>query len=112
MSERYNCPNCGAPIGYSPRCQYCGTLLNWIPVTVEFVAQPMNAKKLVAQRIIDEEDIRLLGEEQADRCAKDSLAMMFAKKIPDFWDLQVLDHPITTGKDYRATVYICAKEAK
>ena len=112
MSERYNCPNCGAPIGYAPRCQYCGTLLNWIPVTVEFIAQPMNVKKLVARRIVDKEDVRRLGEEYADRCAKESLAMMFAKKVPDVWDLQIIDNPVFEGKDYFATVYVCAKETQ
>jgi hypothetical protein len=29
--EGYNCPNCGAPIGYTDKCDYCGTLLDWHP---------------------------------------------------------------------------------
>ena len=25
MSNQLNCPNCGAPLGLSDRCEYCGT---------------------------------------------------------------------------------------
>ena len=112
MSERYNCPNCGAPIGYAPRCQYCGTLLNWIPVTVEFVAQPLNVKKLVGSVKYTKDMIRGFGEEFALREAERRLACDFAQKIPDVWDLKIIDDPIIDGKDYRATVYICAKETQ
>lgn len=27
----YNCPNCGAPIGYQDQCDYCGTRIEWRP---------------------------------------------------------------------------------
>ena len=39
VPETYNCPNCGASIGYQKRCEYCGTILQWRPYTrqVEFV---------------------------------------------------------------------------
>lgn len=33
MDRKYNCPNCGAPIGYSSICPYCGTTLFWLPMT-------------------------------------------------------------------------------
>ena len=39
MKRRYNCPNCGAPIGYSPKCEYCGTVFEWIPCPVTMVKQ-------------------------------------------------------------------------
>lgn len=25
MAQQLNCPNCGAPLGLSDRCEYCGT---------------------------------------------------------------------------------------
>ena len=36
--DLYNCPNCGAPIGYNRICPYCGTRLRWEPYpdTLEF----------------------------------------------------------------------------
>lgn len=46
----YNCPNCAAPIGYSDKCEYCGTLLRWIPfdeMKIETV------KELVLQKLKD-----------------------------------------------------------
>lgn len=27
MSKITNCPNCGAPLGYSSKCEYCGTIV-------------------------------------------------------------------------------------
>lgn len=34
MSENYNCPNCGAPIGYTDKCEYCGTRIEWSPYVI------------------------------------------------------------------------------
>ena len=34
MSENYNCPNCGAPIGYQDKCDYCGTRIEWRPYVI------------------------------------------------------------------------------
>lgn len=34
MSENYNCPNCGAPIGYQDKCEYCGTRIEWRPYVI------------------------------------------------------------------------------
>ena len=48
MNNKYNCPNCGAPIGRAEKCEYCGTLLNWIPTQyLEFV--PLNTKVDLAE---------------------------------------------------------------
>lgn len=32
--EGYNCPNCGAPIGYMDKCDYCGTRIEWRPYVI------------------------------------------------------------------------------
>lgn len=37
--QRYNCPNCSAPIGVSPVCEYCGTRLEWLPI-IKFDSEP------------------------------------------------------------------------
>lgn len=113
MSERYNCPNCGAPIGYSPHCQYCGTLLNWIPfIAACFTAEPRNIRKLVGKVMFTRNNILGLGEEVVQHLAEQQLAEQFARKIPDVWEVKVEDDPIIDGKDYRATLYVYAKEDK
>ena len=30
----YNCPNCGAPIGFTDKCEYCGTRIEWRPYVI------------------------------------------------------------------------------
>ena len=32
--KEYNCPNCGAPIGYTDKCEYCGTRIEWRPYVI------------------------------------------------------------------------------
>lgn len=111
MSERYNCPNCGAPIGYSPHCQYCGTLLNWIPVvSVNFTAEPRSIKKIVGKVMFTRNNLLGLGDDTAQLLAEQQLAEQFARKVPDLWELEVEDNPVIDGKDYRATLYVCTKE--
>lgn len=39
MSENYNCPNCGAPIGYTDKCDYCGTRIEWRPYVIHLAPQ-------------------------------------------------------------------------
>ena len=70
--EKCNCPNCGAPIAYEPRCPYCGTKLNWIPTINVQVVQarvvPVRARmripmwvmhdKSLAQEVLEENKIR------------------------------------------------------
>lgn len=39
IPKTYECPNCGASIGYQGRCEYCGSVLDWIPTTgVKYVS--------------------------------------------------------------------------
>ena len=35
MSQKTNCPNCGAPIPANGRCEYCGTVLDSYEIPVE-----------------------------------------------------------------------------
>lgn len=39
MSENYNCPNCGAPIGFTEKCEYCGTRIEWRPYVIHLAPQ-------------------------------------------------------------------------
>lgn len=56
MAEKYNCPNCGAPIGHSDKCEYCGTLLRWIPITyMEFIPKSLHVQQAEAAAEWDRE---------------------------------------------------------
>lgn len=35
----YNCPNCGAPIGFTEKCEYCGTRIEWRPYVIHLAPQ-------------------------------------------------------------------------
>ena len=48
--SKYNCPNCGAPIGVSSKCEYCGTVLKWVPLTtVEFVPANLHVRQAAVE---------------------------------------------------------------
>lgn len=111
MTESYNCPNCGAPIGYSPQCLYCGTLLKWIPTTaIIFKAESDNVKKLVCRIRYDNGLLSYVGAEVGRRHAEKELAEQMAKKLTEVWDFEIKDDTTTGGKEYCATVYVYAKQ--
>ena len=35
----YNCPNCGAPIGFTDKCEYCATRIEWRPYAIHLAPQ-------------------------------------------------------------------------
>ena len=111
MSERYNCPNCGAPIGYSPSCQYCGTLLNWVPaVAVTFKAEREKIKTLACRYRVSYSKFYYYGE-AGQQVAERALANQIAEKLRDVWKLEIKDVP-GRCKEYCATVRVCIdKEA-
>ena len=37
--KEYNCPNCGAPIGFAEKCEYCGTRIEWRPYVIHLAPQ-------------------------------------------------------------------------
>lgn len=37
--KEYNCPNCGAPIGFTEKCEYCGTRIEWRPYVIHLAPQ-------------------------------------------------------------------------
>lgn len=49
--ESYNCPNCGAPIGYQDRCEYCGTRIEWRPYEIHLAPRLCYCKTHCASAI-------------------------------------------------------------
>lgn len=110
MSDRkYNCPNCGAPIGYTELCVYCGTRLHWIPTTnITFTPTRYERKKLVARAEVNEEDLRSgqLEEKTVLRHLRDQLA----ERIPEVWEVYTMDDPLEFRKIYEARLLCYGKD--
>ena len=59
IPETYKCPNCGAPIGYVKRCQYCGSVIEWIPTTgIKFIGLREDTVQLNAEVELDQYLVR------------------------------------------------------
>lgn len=99
--EIYNCPNCGAPVGYQNRCHYCGTYFKWRVTTIEFVPAVFDECKIEAGASIDDEYLKdeNIGNEIVKR-----LAMQFAKELPKYWDLREEHDPFRRKTFYSATL--------
>ena len=68
MSEKYNCPNCGAPIGYSDKCEYCGTVLRWTPmISIEYIPKNLHVRQMAVATKISEQDEEVIREIGAAR---------------------------------------------
>ena len=101
--QLYNCPNCAAPIGYSERCPYCGTMLYWRPSIVEIKTTPLRSCKLRARARIDEFALKHVGEEVVYRQLVEQLEpeivkAMTVKKDYDPKDMEVI---------YQADLVVC-----
>lgn len=100
----YNCPNCAAPIGYSNKCEYCGTLLRWIPfdeMKIETVY--VNTDKLVAQTAIDRRDLEL---PRMKELVLQKLKDMLAERLPEIWRIYEADDWRRDAKIFRAEVLV------
>lgn len=86
MKEMYNCPNCGAPIGYSPKCEYCGTVLQWIPTTIIEIENPeivtLQSRASVQNEILYDHGLkRLYVEERMQSYLSASMAPELIKHM-------------------------------
>lgn len=79
----YNCPNCGAPIGYSQTCAYCGTRLTWIPqMTVYLDYKRADVDTLLISHTIDK--FRLKQNPEFFTDAVKEIAREFGKELPKY----------------------------
>lgn len=61
--RKYNCPNCAAPITNPYKCDYCGTMLDWIPIQkIDLKILPVRAVALRAIINVPAELERVNGE--------------------------------------------------
>lgn len=100
----YNCPNCAAPIGYGDKCEYCGTLLHWIPfdeMKIETVY--VNTDKLVAQTAIDRRDLEL---PRMKDLVLQKLKDMLAERLPEIWRIYEADDWKRDEKIFRAEILV------
>ena len=106
MAKGYNCPNCGAPIGYSEVCQYCGTRLRWIPVQ-EYKIVTVPAKIEVLRSVV-QVPVELLHDhaDLAHLMVMDNLKREFANELPKLWTLTEEDDLPRHLKTVRATLMV------
>ena len=105
QNKRYNCPNCGAPIGYAEKCAYCGTLLNWIPTKeVRFVPEQMQRTILEARVAVDYGS--LIGVGIKEEQIKDELKRQLAEAIPEAWEVCTMEDYRQDSVVYRARLYV------
>ena len=100
----YNCPNCAAPIGYGPKCEYCGTVLRWIPfeeMKIETVY--VNTGKLVAQTSVDRRDLELPHMKDL---VLQKLKDMLAERLPEIWRIYEADDWRLDAKIFRAEILV------
>lgn len=104
--NKYNCPNCGAPIGYTERCPYCLTVLNWRPTLIEFVPASFDEHKIEARVEIDEiyTNERNIQAKKNMALVVERLAMQLAKELPEYWDLREGHDPFRQKMIYSAVL--------
>ena len=99
----YNCPNCGAPIGYSPVCQYCGTRLDWLPFKeVDILIHPKHINFITGEvsAFVGNE----VPQEIRDRVAFRGLVERLAENVAKVCRIRRDDDYIRCGKIYKAQV--------
>ena len=104
--KKYNCPNCGEPIGYTERCPYCLTVLNWRPTLIEFVPASFDEHKIEARVEIDEiyTSERNIQAKKNMAIVEERLATQLAKDLPLFWDLREEHDPFRQKMIYSAVL--------
>lgn len=106
--RKYNCPNCGAPIGYSEFCSYCGTRLDWMPFTS--VKVEICPKKIVTLKAVVEVPFsakEYLDPVEYNRMVMRQLVDKLAEGIPEYIDVASMDDPaLLTTKTY-ARLLVC-----
>ena len=106
--KRYNCPNCGAPIGYSEICQYCGTRLNWIPFTgVKIEIAPKTIIPLKSVVKIPYEHKKLFSAEEYEHFVKDKIIRDVAIILPDYMEFETMYDPVLNAEDTIARLLVC-----
>ena len=102
-NRQYNCPNCGAPIGYSETCQYCGTRLFWYPVTkIEFLPVNRKVEKLRAETVIHYPESLKIPLEPINKCLEQNLASL----LHQYWVLSRDYDQIREALIYRAELSV------
>lgn len=83
MSIIYNCPNCGAPIGYSEICPYCGTRLRWEPQVSVVEFKPINERRHTIAARVDIPDSSSVSE---DKIRKE-LERQLSELLHEYWTI-------------------------
>jgi hypothetical protein len=101
--EKYNCPNCGAPIGYTERCPYCLTVLEWRPTVIKFIPERFDEHKIEARLRVDDYSLQ---EKGLMNYITATLAEQISKELPKYWALDKADDPLKGETIFRAVLRV------
>lgn len=107
MKEMYNCPNCGAPIGYSPKCEYCGTVLRWLPFeskTINLVVYPKDVIKVMSAIRVDPYEIRNLHMTEGQLRRQLAYEMVDHISSPEFMEIRREPRLTNFDTEYRGII--------
>lgn len=86
--RKYNCPNCGAPIAYSEKCEYCGMLFTWTPTIADVTLVPrfMNVRQVKVRVSADMYLMR--GGSTTREDIVERLKQDLSEFLPSVWTLE------------------------
>ena len=90
----YNCPNCGAPIGYGSKCEYCGTPLDWMPIDlspVKIVLHQPRVKTYVSRISIPIRWMNDIPKEEREKIIKNRLVESMFPAVEENMELDGVD---------------------
>ena len=119
MSERTNCPNCGAPIDYGRcKCAYCGTPIKWIPfiAPIELTILRPEIQKAAATMKVTNDQIRAIhryGDDEAfEKFIIDRLADQFLPHIKQTMTVKSHYEFETDSTIFRGDMYLVREMIK
>lgn len=92
--KEYNCPNCGAPIGYGSKCEYCGTQLGWMPIElspVKIVVQQPRMKTYVSRITMPIRWMNDIPKEKREKIIKNRLVESMFPAVEENMELDGVD---------------------
>ena len=108
---KYNCPNCGAPIGRDEICPYCGTKVQWVPVqTIEFVPINLGFRHVRAECAVHDYEMEWISPGFLENRLVDQLAELIVKDKA--YELSVVKDPFKGDSIYRLDTYIGVRKGR
>lgn len=105
--RKYNCPNCAAPITNLYKCDYCGTMLDWIPMQkIDIKILPVRAVPLREIINVPAELERVNGE-NSYRYAYEELSKSLMRETMKYATILRNPNHRLNSMEYRGELIVC-----